>query len=358
VRLALFRVHATEATEPAEPAEPADPAEPAEPADPGPVASVAVGTTLYTLLGGRRPVRNGGGAVMSTRQLRADVPRVLDELTMRALGGAFPSAAAVARALADLPSLEEPVTGPVTVVSRPPRIHRETVVVGGVLLVAVLALVVGLLFTSEGGRTFIRAVVPDLPVINPPARTEPSPAPTSGAASSQDDAVLPFGDVADTEAAPLLGPAVPVSGAHDYDPLGDGAETAGSVTLLADGDPATSWSSERYENPDFGNLKSGLGIWVDLPPGSELAGVRIHSTEGGWAAVVMVADAPAESPDDWGPVRAQLETAQGGTDELVFDRPVSGSVALVWFTRLPPSGDLTVAEIEVLAPAASSADGA
>jgi hypothetical protein len=323
----------------------------------GPVASVAVGTALYTLLGGRRPVRNGGGAVMSPRQLRADIPRVLDELTMRALGGAFPSASSIARALADLPPLEEPVTGPVTVLSRPPRIHRDTVIVGGVLLVAVLALVVGLLFTSEGGRTFIRAVVPDIPVINPSPRTESSPAPTT-ATASEDGASIADEGPADVVAAPRLGSAVTVVGAHDYDPLGDGAESTGDVPFLVDGDVATSWSSEQYENPDFGNLKSGLGIRLDVPPGTEVAGVRIHSAEGGWAAVVMVADAAAESPDEWGPVRAQVAAAQGGVDELAFDRPGSGSVALVWFTRLPPSGDLVVSEIEVLAPAASSADGA
>jgi hypothetical protein len=325
-----------------------------------PVASLAVGTALYTLLCGRPPARTASGALLSPRQLRADVPRVLDELTMRALGGLYRSAAAIGAALAALPALEEPATSTVRVAASPHRrVRRDTLLVGGVLLVAVLAVVVGILFQSESGRSFIRRVVPDVPVINP----TPQPAPTAPASDDVDVAAAFSGDLEPrlaSDAIPetvQLGNPVPVTTAHDYDPYGDQGENPETIPAVIDDDLATAWRSERYVSTDFGNLKDGVGLWLDVPAGTKVAAVRVRSAEGGWAASVRVANGPVATVDGWGSDRATLANAAGVTDELVLDRPATGNAVLVWFTRLPPSGVMTVAEVEVIG-VASSPDGA
>jgi hypothetical protein len=328
-----------------------------------PVASVAVGTALYALLCGRPPVLTAAGTLLSPRQLRADIPRVLDELVMRALRGLYLSAAAVGAALAALPALDEPVARTVRLAPAPHRrVRRDTLLISGVLLVAVLSLVVGVLFSSEGGRSFIRRVVPDVPVLNPtppPAPTLPTSATTGGdAAAGFDDLAIPPDPVAAT-ATRRLGDPVPVLRADDYDPLGDdGTENPESVADVIDHDPSTAWSSQEYATTHFGGLKAGLGIRLQLPPGTAVAAVRVHSPEGGWAASIRVANNPVGNPDTWGPDRATIASATGGDDELVLDRPAVGSELLVWFTDLPPSRTMRVTEIEVIGPATPSPDGA
>ncbi len=280
---------------------------------------------------------------------------------MRALRGLYLSAAAVGAALAALPALDEPVAHTVRVPPAPHRrVRRDTLLVSSVLLVAVLSLVVGVLFSSEGGRSFIRRVVPDVPVINP----TPQPAPTLPTATSTADDAAAISDLAiapDPVAAstPPLGDPVTVLRADDYDPLGDDrSENPESVAAVIDHDPSTEWTSQQYATTHFGDLKAGLGIRLQLPPGTAVAAVRLHTPEGGWAASIRVANNPDGKLDSWGPDRAVVAAATGGSDELVLDRPAVGSELLVWFTELPASRVMTVTEIEVIGPAAPSPDGA
>jgi eukaryotic-like serine/threonine-protein kinase len=328
-----------------------------------PAASVAVGTALYVLLCGRQPVLSAAGTLLSPRQLRADVPRVLDELVLRALRGLYLSAAAVGAALAALPPLEEPAARSVRVAPRPHRrVRRDTLLVSGVLLVAVLSVVVGVLFSSEGGRSFIRRVVPDVPVINPtpqPAPTVPASTDAEPGASAAFDADLAQDLDRPAAAAVELGDLVSDTTAHDFDPRGDdGTENPETIGAVVDGDVSTAWTSQQYANTEFGNLKPGMGLWIEVPPGTEVSAVSVRSTEGGWAASIRVADAPSDALADWGPDRATVGVATGGSDQLVLDRPQTGAAVLVWFTKLPPSRVMTVTEIEVLGTVPSSPDGA
>ena len=51
-----------------------------------------------------------------------------------------------------------------------------------------------------------------------------------------------------------------------FDPEGDGEpENDSDVPLAFDGDPSTAWSTLEYRgSPDFGNLKDGVGLLLDL----------------------------------------------------------------------------------------------
>lgn len=133
---------------------------------------------------------------------------------------------------------------------------------------------------------------------------------------------------------------VPVQGASDFDPLGGGGEHGDEVPLAYDGDPATAWTTEGYEQPDLGGIKAGVGIWFDL--GQEVDVRRVDLTlpvAGSDIALYAFAQQPqGGDPGAWGEPVATL--AQAGTDEGVdVAAGTTGRYWLVWITNLGPDGD-------------------
>jgi tRNA A-37 threonylcarbamoyl transferase component Bud32 len=79
------------------------------------------------------------------------------------------------------------------------------------------------------------------------------------------------------------------SDAHEYDPPpGDGRER-GTQGLALDGDPTTAWETERYDSPDLGNLKKGVGLYLDAGRPIVARGMRIVTPKEGWDFEVYVA---------------------------------------------------------------------
>jgi len=71
--------------------------------------------------------------------------------------------------------------------------------------------------------------------------------------------------------------------AHDYDPPpGDGGERTTAVPLAIDRDPTTAWETERYDTPEFGNIKKGVGLYLDAGRPIVARGIRIVTPEPGW----------------------------------------------------------------------------
>lgn len=136
-----------------------------------------------------------------------------------------------------------------------------------------------------------------------------------------------------TTSAPDPGTAEPLQAQPTvYDPLGDGTERDSTLAAIVDGDPTTTWRTERYFSP-LQRIKDGVGITfaVDGSPGL----VELTASPGttfiiGWAESVV------ESPGDWervasgsvltGTVRLQLPSRSGGS-------------WLLWFTELPELAD-------------------
>jgi hypothetical protein len=133
----------------------------------------------------------------------------------------------------------------------------------------------------------------------------------------------------------------------DFDPEGDASEHPESVDAAVDGDAASTWTTEHYDSTDFGGLKSGVGLRLDLETPSDVSQVEIDTTEAGWSAAVYVADHPADSLDGWGPPRASIEDADASVRLDLGPAPPIGSTVLVWFTKLPPSGRVTVDEVRL-----------
>jgi tRNA A-37 threonylcarbamoyl transferase component Bud32 len=139
--------------------------------------------------------------------------------------------------------------------------------------------------------------------------------------------------------------ALPIVAAHDFDPPpGDGGEHPQDVQFAFDNDPGTAWQTETYANRNFGNSKSGVGLWVQLDAAHDVTTVTVTTLEDGWSAQIYVADQPGSSLDAWGPARASGENLSAVHR---FDLNARGQYVLVWCTQLPQSDKLQIGDVKV-----------
>jgi serine/threonine-protein kinase len=139
---------------------------------------------------------------------------------------------------------------------------------------------------------------------------------------------------------------VAVSGIVDFDPPpGTGGEHGAETGNAIDGDPGTAWTSETYENPDWGGLKDGVGLVLTLDAASGLGSLEVDSSSSGWQAEVYVADAPGQTLDDWGEPVADLDGGDGSTATAEFDK--EGAAVLLWFTRAGDNGQMVVEDVRL-----------
>lgn len=135
--------------------------------------------------------------------------------------------------------------------------------------------------------------------------------------------------------------AEPVTGvsAASFDPQGDPAsENDEQAPLAVDGDPATSWSTQGYEDrlgPPPG-LKLGVGLVLDLGGDTTVEQVALSFVGTPTTVSLYVTDGRPDSVDDLSPV------AQGTADgpRLVLDTgEARGTHLVVWLTDLPLGDD-------------------
>jgi hypothetical protein len=284
-----------------------------------------LGACLYEMLTGRAP-----GADPSTtippRALRAGVPRDLDTIVRQAMAidpdQRFQTVQAMAAALSrsasgadSLPSGEFlPVppapTGPEVTPSRG-FLRHEGRLLGWVLaLVAVAAVLVAVGLTlakNDLGNLF----------------GEDSPGSTRGPQTTT------------VATAPIRG----VTGSA-YDPLGDGGEHDGEAGNAVDGNPSTTWETDRYKSAGLGGLKSGVGYVLSLDSPEEARQLNLTLTAAG-ADFAVYASADDAIPDQFGAGSGwtELHTQQDAAAKL--NVKLSGDPQrhyLVWFTDLPQDG--------------------
>jgi eukaryotic-like serine/threonine-protein kinase len=136
-----------------------------------------------------------------------------------------------------------------------------------------------------------------------------------------------------------------IVGAADFDPEGGDGEHPEQAGLAIDGNGATGWNTETYSNADLGG-KSGVGLRVDLADSSEVSTVEVDTNGSGWNAQIYVADSPAETLAGWGaPAASGEDLGPNATFEL--DPTASGRTVLIWLTRLPASGKLEITEVRI-----------
>ncbi|HEX6568798.1 MAG TPA: protein kinase [Acidimicrobiales bacterium] len=135
----------------------------------------------------------------------------------------------------------------------------------------------------------------------------------------------------------------------DFDPGGDGSEHADEAQAgnVFDGDASTSWSSETYNSPEWGNLpgKEGVGIILELDTPTGVSALEFDTPLSGWQAEVYVADEASDSLDGWGDPVTSFDTSDSGTARAEFE--AEGGAVLLWFTRASDGGLVTVDEVRI-----------
>ncbi|WP_214411412.1 protein kinase family protein [Sphaerisporangium fuscum] len=316
--------------------------------DPARDDAVGLGRLLYTALTGHwpgdvevdlPPAPTDDGKICTPRQVRAGVPGFLDAITCRALLQeprrglpALATPADVAEALAEVP---RPSPVPVSAMpppavslrseapdsvdsANPPRPplppspvpstmvaqRRPRGVMGRALVTVVIALVIAAV--GIGAWTLGQSL----------GRQQPAASPSTPAKQTQ---------------APKIVTVKPVS-ARGFDPHGDHSEGRPDTPRLAiDGKPSTEWHTETYESADFGRLKDGVGLLLDMGKETSVSDL-----------VLTLGDSPASIElriGDSGDLNSLKKVAKqenvAGTVTLTPEKATSGQYVLIWFTRLP-----------------------
>jgi hypothetical protein len=210
-----------------------------------------------------------------------------------------------------------------------PGARRRLVVIG--LPVLALAVVIALAWWFGTNVLSVAGSVDDTGGSTPPASSS-----ASSAAGSSSSAPAPGG------------PTAAIVSGEVFDPEGDGEpENDGDVPLTFDGDPATSWSTLEYRgSPDFGNLKSGVGIVYDLGSDQSLSGVTITTTTPGATVEVRTSDGADGDLDSFAVAASGTLDA---TSDLTFEQPVNARFVLVWVTGLVSGTDGFTADLSEVA---------
>jgi serine/threonine-protein kinase len=127
---------------------------------------------------------------------------------------------------------------------------------------------------------------------------------------------------------------VRLSGVSSYDPEGDNkVEHPEAVKLATDGDQATSWTTEHYNN---GLNKSGVGVVLDAASARKVEQVTVTTDTVGYTAEIEAGSSPS------GPFRAVSEPRTVGARTTFTLQDANARYYLVWITDL---GGLSVAHV-------------
>jgi len=120
------------------------------------------------------------------------------------------------------------------------------------------------------------------------------------------------------------------------DPV-DGTENNDKLPNATDGNASTAWSTSTYYNtPNFGNLKTGIGLIIDAGSQAQVRSVELLMGADGGHAMVKAANDPAGTADAWTQV---ADLTQLSTRTTFTVRPNDGyRYWMVWLTDLPPDG--------------------
>lgn len=141
------------------------------------------------------------------------------------------------------------------------------------------------------------------------------------------------------------GPAPVIAAAEALDPEGDGSENDADAENVLPG-VSGAWQTDRYNSAEFGNLKSGLGLGLELEEEATVSSVSIISGTPGGTVEIRVGDSP--DPEDAETVATGELPDDTGTIEL--DEPATGTHVFVWITELPSVSEgyrARISEIEL-----------
>ncbi|WP_433530570.1 protein kinase family protein [Micromonospora sp. CA-263727] len=292
-------------------------------------------------------VRDANGAVAAPRQVRAGVPAYLDDLTMDLLDGeiAPPSSDVLAAELARLDVPDDDYLDN----SGPLRFAAETgeepsplaaaggrkvaLGIAGLLAVALIGLIIGISTLGD----------------DEDPQKSPVAAPSTSTPTSEEPAAPTVRNLK-------------INTARIIDPDSRDRAEVRDAEKVFDGDRDAGWSTQTYRgSSNFGNLKRGMGVWIDLGGEHSVRSVQVNLSDQGASAELLTGtiDAPSTSAGDDQLLKAYQKTRIGqpfeehdGTTMAFdgFDADQKYRYLLFWITDLPPSGSgfkLGVQEITV-----------
>ncbi len=254
----------------------------------------ALASALETALTGSPP----GGPPPSERI--DGLPRAIDRILRSGQSGSL-TAAELEKALIAAPTPRAPAPEP--------RATSRRLLFGALGLVALAIGLVALGAVFSGGSA---------PIIPAPATTSQNQVTNESVVTSTS---LP-GQISVTDVLTL-------------DPFGEGGENDDILSRLVDGDIATSWQTERYQDP-IGTLKPGVGVAFstdDSPSTIEMVGLTV-----GTRFELYWSDVLSTDIEQW--QRIAGAQAPPGTTAIDLPRRETG-YWLLWLTDLPLRADGT-----------------
>lgn len=138
---------------------------------------------------------------------------------------------------------------------------------------------------------------------------------------------------------PTSGKPIAIESARDFDPFGkDQSEKPGDIGKVYDDSTATYWQTDFYLSPAFGNLKSGVGVILDLGKVQQVGKVTV-SLVGDTSVELRSASADAGSEPTSFNDYSKVAEGSGSTVQLKPGKSLKSRYLLVWLTKLPMQAD-------------------
>jgi hypothetical protein len=223
------------------------------------------------------------------------------------------------------------------------RGSRRGLFVVAALIVVIAIGVVGVRLATGGSTTAKNAAATTAPSSAAPSAASASAAARASAsaqarasASAKASASAQARKEAAAKAAAQHVTTLPVASVAAYGPngLGDGDNPGTAGNAIAP-HASTPWTSQWYVSPDFGMLKHGTGLLLNLGGKVTVTSVRLELPQFQGADLQIRVGNGMTSQD----LRvAAKATNVAGLVKLTLSRPTAARYLLIWFTQLPPDG--------------------
>ncbi|MGC2996864.1 protein kinase family protein [Streptomyces sp. G35A] len=136
-----------------------------------------------------------------------------------------------------------------------------------------------------------------------------------------------------------VGKPIVIQGANDFDPFGsDGSEKPADVAKVYDSTPGTYWQTDFYLSTDFGRLKSGVGVVLDLGEVQQVGKVTV-SFVGNTSVELRAASGDTGVRPTSFDAYAKVADGSGTSVTLKPQKTLKSRYLLVWLTALPQTSD-------------------